>query len=134
MLRRDFLRNLNARRVLEMTASGDRGGRHGLNVRAQCRDIQLVAGKTGTTRKAIAGGYGDEYVSLFAGVIPAHDPKLAIVVMINEPGGDSYHGGTVSAPVFSTIAEQAVRVLNIAPDRLQGERVRVAGVSVEGQP
>jgi cell division protein FtsI (penicillin-binding protein 3) len=86
-----------------------------------------VAGKTGTTRKAVAGGYGDEYVGLFAGVIPASRPRVAIAVMINEPAGDSYHGGTVAAPVFSAIAEETMRILNVAPDNLNGRELRVAG-------
>ncbi|RTE86323.1 MULTISPECIES: penicillin-binding transpeptidase domain-containing protein [Gammaproteobacteria] len=106
----------------EVTAEGGTGSR------AQVPGYR-VAGKTGTTRKAIAGGYGDEYVALFAGLIPANDPQLAIVVMINEPAGDSYHGGSVSAPVFSAIAEQATRILNIAPDAVEGSGVRVAGFS-----
>ncbi|RUO37548.1 peptidoglycan glycosyltransferase FtsI [Aliidiomarina shirensis] len=86
-----------------------------------------VAGKTGTTRKAVAGGYGDEYVGLFAGVLPASRPRVAIAVMINEPAGDSYHGGTVAAPVFSAIAEETMRILNVAPDNLNGRELRVAG-------
>lgn len=88
-----------------------------------------VAGKTGTTRKAIAGGYGDEYVGLFAGLIPASRPELAIAVMINEPAGDSYHGGTIAAPVFSSIAEQTARILNLNPDNIEGRDIRVAGFS-----
>lgn len=63
-------------------------------------DGYRVAGKTGTSRKAVRGGYGDEYVTVFAGLVPASDPKFAIVVMVDEPAGDSYYGGTVSAPVF----------------------------------
>lgn len=89
-----------------------------------------VAGKTGTTRKAVAGGYGDEYVGLFAGVIPASRPRVAIAIMINEPAGDSYHGGTVAAPVFSAIAEETMRILNVAPDNLTGRELRVAGFGV----
>lgn len=89
-----------------------------------------VAGKTGTSRKAVAGGYGDEYIGLFAGVIPATRPRISIVVMINEPGGESYHGGTVAAPVFAAIAEETMRILNVAPDNLSGREIRVAGWGV----
>ena len=46
-----------------------------------------VAGKTGTSRRAIAGGYEKRYVSLFAGMVPASDPRLVGVVVINDPGG-----------------------------------------------
>ncbi|MDN3653558.1 penicillin-binding transpeptidase domain-containing protein [Thalassotalea ponticola] len=75
-----------------------------------------VAGKTGTVRKATAGGYGNEYMGIFAGVAPVSDPRLAVVVVINEPGGDDYHGGEVAAPVFSRIMGGALQHLNIAPD------------------
>ncbi|WNC72964.1 penicillin-binding transpeptidase domain-containing protein [Thalassotalea psychrophila] len=76
-----------------------------------------VAGKTGTAIKAAAGGgYGNDYVGLFAGVAPVSDPRLAIVVVINEPGGDLYHGGEVAAPVFSRIMAGSLQYLNIAPD------------------
>ncbi len=75
-----------------------------------------VGGKTGTSFKAIAGGYGNDYVGLFAGMAPISNPELVVVVVINDPGGDLYHGGEVAAPVFSRIMKGALRVLNIAPD------------------
>ena len=75
-----------------------------------------VGGKTGTSRKAIAGGYGNDYVGLFAGIAPISKPELAVVVVINEPGGDLYHGGEVAAPVFSRVMKGALQLLNVAPD------------------
>ena len=75
-----------------------------------------VGGKTGTSFKAVAGGYGNDYVGLFAGVAPISDPKVVVVVVINDPGGDLYHGGEVAAPVFSRVMKGALRVLNVAPD------------------
>lgn len=76
-----------------------------------------VAGKTGTAIKpAAGGGYGNDYVGIFAGIAPVSDPKLAIVVVINEPGGDFYHGGEVAAPVFSRVMGGALQYLNVAPD------------------
>jgi len=75
-----------------------------------------VSGKTGTSRKSIAGGYGNDYVGLFAGIAPASNPELVVVVVINEPGGDLYHGGEIAAPVFSRVMKGALRVLNVAPD------------------
>ena len=76
-----------------------------------------VGGKTGTVRKTEAGGYSDDrYLALFAGVAPMSVPRLAIVVMIDEPGKDRYYGGEVAAPVCSEIAAGALRVLGIAPD------------------
>jgi len=75
-----------------------------------------VGGKTGTSFKAVAGGYGNDYVGLFAGVAPISDPKVVVVVVINDPGGDLYHGGEVAAPVFSRVMKGALRVLNVTPD------------------
>jgi cell division protein FtsI (penicillin-binding protein 3) len=75
-----------------------------------------IGGKTGTSRKSIAGGYGNDYVGLFAGIAPVSNPELVVVVVINEPGGDLYHGGEVAAPVFSRVMKGALRVLNVAPD------------------
>jgi cell division protein FtsI (penicillin-binding protein 3) len=75
-----------------------------------------IAGKTGTSRKAVAGGYGDEYVNIFAGIAPVSDPQLAVVVLINEPGGDLYHSGDTAAPTFSAIMSGALQMLNVPPD------------------
>lgn len=75
-----------------------------------------VAGKTGTTRKAIANGYGEEYVNIFAGVAPVSNPQLAIVILINEPKGDVYYAGDTAAPVFSKVMAGSLQLLNIAPD------------------
>jgi cell division protein FtsI (penicillin-binding protein 3) len=75
-----------------------------------------IAGKTGTSKKAVAGGYGVEYVNIFAGLAPVSDPQLVTVVLINEPGGDLYHSSDTAAPVFSQIMGGALRLLNVAPD------------------
>ena len=76
-----------------------------------------VAGKTGTARKVEAGGYSDErHLAAFAGVAPASDPELAVVVVLDEPGGEAYYGGEVAAPVFSRVMSGALRLLAIAPD------------------
>merc|ERR1739841_119978 len=75
-----------------------------------------VAAKTGTSRKAISGGYGDEYFAYTAGVAPVSDPRVSLVVMINEPQGDLYYGGSVAAPVFSEIMKGALQILNVPAD------------------
>ncbi|WP_088329984.1 penicillin-binding transpeptidase domain-containing protein [Lacimicrobium sp. SS2-24] len=75
-----------------------------------------VAGKTGTSRKAVAGGYGEEYVNIFAGLAPVSNPELVVVVLINEPGGDLYYAGDTAAPTFSRIMSGALQMLNIPPD------------------
>ena len=82
-------------------------------------DGYRVAGKTGTVRKSTAGGYAeDRYLAVFAGMAPASQPRLVVVVMINEPSGDEYYGGHVAAPVFRNVMAGALRLLNIPPDDL----------------
>ncbi len=76
-----------------------------------------VAGKTGTVKKAVNGVYGSgHYLSVFAGMAPADDPRLVIVVLIEEPSAGEYYGGKVAAPVFSAVAEGALRLLGVVPD------------------
>jgi len=78
-----------------------------------------VAGKTGTVKKAVAGGYSDDkYLGLFAGMAPAKAPKLVMVVMIDEPGAGDYYGGLVAAPTFSRVMAGALRLMNVAPDNV----------------
>jgi cell division protein FtsI (penicillin-binding protein 3) len=82
-----------------------------------------VAGKTGTAWKAAAGGYGSQesrkYIVTFGGVVPASNPRLAAVVVIDEPSGDSYYAGEVAAPVFSRVMSGALRLLGVPPDGLE---------------
>jgi cell division protein FtsI (penicillin-binding protein 3) len=76
-----------------------------------------VAGKTGTAYKATAGGYStDRYMAVFGGVAPATAPRLAAVVVIDEPTAGQHMGGQVAAPVFSRIVGGALRLLAVAPD------------------
>ncbi len=83
-----------------------------------------VAGKTGTVHKFIAGGYArDRYLAMFAGMVPADKPELVMVVMIDEPRNGEYFGGLVAAPVFSSVMSGAVRLLDIAPDRIAQDKV-----------
>ena len=80
-----------------------------------------VAGKTGTAFKSTAGGYSsDKYMAVFAGIVPASAPRLAAVVVIDEPMGSVHHGGDVSAPVFAAVMSGALRLLAIPPDDLTG--------------
>ena len=80
-----------------------------------------VSGKTGTAWKASeAGGYStNKYMAVFGGVVPASNPRLAAVVVIDEPTGGAYYGGEVAAPVFSAVMSGALRLLAVAPDDLQ---------------
>jgi cell division protein FtsI (penicillin-binding protein 3) len=78
-----------------------------------------VAGKTGTAWKFAAGGYSeDKYISIFAGLAPASDPRLAAVVVIDEPSGELYYGSDVAAPVFAEVMTESLRLLAVPPDAL----------------
>jgi cell division protein FtsI (penicillin-binding protein 3) len=78
-----------------------------------------IAGKTGTAWKFAAGGYSkDKYISIFAGIAPASDPRLAAVVVIDEPGGELYYGSDVAAPVFADVMSESLRLLAVPPDAM----------------
>jgi cell division protein FtsI (penicillin-binding protein 3) len=77
-----------------------------------------VSGKTGTAFKAAAGGYStDLYMAVFGGVAPTSAPRLAAVVVIDEPSAGQHMGGDVAAPVFSAVVGGALRLLAVAPDQ-----------------
>ncbi len=101
------------RKMLETVVSAKGTGK-----RAAIRGYRVI-GKTGTVHKSVHGGYSDDrYLSLFAGIAPASEPRFAMVILIDEPRGDSHYGGVVAAPVFSRVMEGAFRILNIPPDDL----------------
>jgi cell division protein FtsI (penicillin-binding protein 3) len=75
-----------------------------------------VAGKTGTAQRSVNGSYGDgRHTSWFAGFLPMPDPRLVIVVTVEDPAEWDYWASTVAAPVFSEIAGAAVSLLDIPP-------------------
>ncbi|QFY89275.1 penicillin-binding protein 2 [Magnetovirga frankeli] len=81
-----------------------------------------IGGKTGTVKKHSAQGYADnEYQGVFVGMGPMSDPRLVMVVMIDEPRSGKYYGGQVAAPVFAEVMAGALRMMNIAPDAPQAE-------------
>lgn len=88
-----------------------------------------VGGKSGTARKAAVGSKGyveHAYRSFFAGVAPIANPRIAVVVMIDEPSNGAYYGGLVSAPVFGKVMAGALRLMNIAPDDLPPAETQTA--------
>jgi len=74
-----------------------------------------VAGKTGTAQKAENGRYVRKYVASFVGLVPAKQPRFAILVMVDEPKGNIY-GGVVAAPAFRDIARFNLQYLEVPPD------------------
>lgn len=81
-----------------------------------------VAGKTGTAKVATAGGYGKDYVGTFAGFAPVSNPRFAMVVIINEPHGGAYYGGSVAGPTFAEVMSSALQLYNVPPDALTDEK------------
>ena len=98
-----------------------------------------VAGKTGTAQKPENGHYVSKYVASFVGLVPAKKPRLAILVMVDEPHGDIY-GGVVAAPAFRDIARFDLQYLEVPPDapetKIIVERARRPGepVGASGTP
>jgi cell division protein FtsI (penicillin-binding protein 3) len=76
-----------------------------------------TAGKTGTARKLENGVYVHKYVASFVGYAPASNPRLVVAVMIDEPQGKAYYGGSVAAPVFAEIVRQALPAIGVLPDQ-----------------
>jgi len=106
---------ISVRTMLEQVVT-----REGTALKAEVPGFR-VAGKTGTVKKTGANGYEKaSYLSVFAGMAPASKPKLVMVVMIDEPSAGEYYGGAVAAPVFSSVMEGALRLLNIEPDKDEG--------------
>jgi cell division protein FtsI (penicillin-binding protein 3) len=83
-----------------------------------------VAGKTGTAHIVGASGYEkNAYNSLFAGYAPASDPRIVVVIIMNEPGGNEHYGSQVAAPLFSRIVTGAMRILNVPPDDMENAEI-----------
>ncbi len=87
-----------------------------------------VAGKTGTAQKydpKIKTYSKDKYVSSFVGFIPANDPKIALIVIVNEPKG-AHYGGVVAGPIFKAISDEALAYLNVPRDDIKQKGVIVS--------
>lgn len=59
----------------------------------------------------------DKYRALFAGLAPAKNPRIALVIVVDEPQGE-YYGGLVAAPSFAKIAESSLKLLGVLPDNI----------------
>lgn len=99
------------REMLEM-ATGDGGTGRAANVEGY-----RVGGKTGTARKQIGAGYAkNRYRALFVGMAPMSAPRVIVAVMIDDPVGGSFYGGTVAGPVFSGVTAGTLQLLGVPPD------------------
>ena len=82
-----------------------------------------VAGKTGTAQKAEGGVYvSGKFVSSFCGFAPANDPKISVLVIIDEPGGEHHYGGVIAAPVAKSIIYDTLRYLDVKPQYTEEEQ------------
>jgi len=96
-------------------------------------DEYQVAGKTGTAQKVSPGGHGyakNKYVASFVGFAPARDPRLVVLVSIDEPKGD-YYGGLVSAPAFREIMGQSLAYLKTPPDTMVASETKTEKASTK---
>lgn len=89
-----------------------------------------IAGKTGTVQKIVAHNYSSHFRGLFVGMVPASDPRLVTLIVLDDPSpeGGLHQGGDVAAPVFSSIMTGALRLLSVRPDeesRIQTQMVRL---------
>ena len=75
-----------------------------------------VAGKTGTAHKIEHGKYVNKYIGDFVGFAPVSNPRIIVAVMIDEPSGGVYYGGSVAGPVFAAITANVLRSMNVVPD------------------
>ena len=98
-------------------------------------DDYRVAGKTGTARVLENGRYNDErHVAWFAGLAPVSDPRIVMVVLVNEPDTDRASGGKVAAPVFGRVAAHSLRLLGVRPDNMLNDPLPMDSVLAESSP
>ena len=83
-----------------------------------------VGGKTGTAQKVIDGRYAaSKYIASFASIAPANDPKIAVLVVIDEPSNGSYYGGVVAAPVAGQVIKDTLNYMDIEPQYTEEELI-----------
>lgn len=107
-------RILSERTALILTSILQKAVQRGTGISAQIEGYK-VAGKTGTAQKfdPSIGGYSSTvHTSAFVGFVPADNPALSMIVVIDEPKGP-YSGGEVAAPLFREIASLVLRYLRI---------------------
>ncbi|SEK94914.1 penicillin-binding transpeptidase domain-containing protein [Paenibacillus sp. OK003] len=79
-----------------------------------------VAGKTGTARKVVNGTYSkSKDVVSFIGFAPVNNPKIAMLIVIDQPDGSNIGGGTAAAPVFKKIVSQTLQYMGVPKDTVK---------------
>jgi cell division protein FtsI (penicillin-binding protein 3) len=94
-----------------------------------------AAGKTGTAQKydSALRSYTKKYTASFVGFVPVGRPRLAMIIVLDEPK-EGYYGGQVCAPVFRDIARQVLRYLRVPPERPLPARILTAGIAKGERP
>lgn len=87
-----------------------------------------IAGKTGTSEKLPRGS--GKYIASFGGFAPADDPKIAVIVVLDEPNGATYYGGQIAAPVVGQIVDDTLRYMEVPPRYSKEELAQQKQVSV----
>ena len=112
---RTIRRAISSETASELTRIMERVAEEGTARSAQVPGYR-VAGKTGTAEKLVNGSYSNtDHIASFVGFVPSRRPALTILVMIDTPRGGRSTGGSVAAPVFRRVAEEALRHLAIPP-------------------
>lgn len=102
----------------------------GTGTKAQLDEYQVL-GKTGTAQIARKGGGGFEpgkYTSSFIGAAPASNPAVVVLIMIREPRGVGYYGGTVAAPPVREVLRRTLAYLQVPPDKVADEAWRAGAI------
>ncbi|MBP9722022.1 MAG: penicillin-binding protein 2 [Gammaproteobacteria bacterium] len=87
-----------------------------------------LAGKSGTTRRVTDGGYDENrHNSMFIGMAPYPNPKLAMLIFVIDPKNNEYYGGAVAGPVFSKVMASALKLYGIPPNNYKSDVANVAG-------
>ncbi len=104
-----------ARAVTEMMIGVVQKGGTGVNA---ALDSYLVCGKTGTAQKLNPDGRysNDRFIASFIGFAPAYNPRITVLVSIDEPTQGGHYGGSVAAPAFREITNETLNYLNVEPD------------------
>ncbi len=84
-----------------------------------------VGGKTGTTQKYKNGGISGTYIASFVGTFPAINPDYVILILADEPSGDSYYGSVVATPYAKQVIEQIIKYKNYQPNNLEEDLAKM---------
>ena len=107
-----------ANSILEMLVGAVDGA--GAGGKRAAIDGYVIAGKSGTSRKASGGGYqSNKYRAMFVGIAPANAPEFIMAVLVDEPSAKGYFGGAIAAPIFKEVLEDVLRVRNVPSSRSQ---------------